>query len=191
MPSLSRLCDQFEEFYSDLYEIKLPLTLSPYVSFGTRDQVLINTSGEEIELAVTLSSKVITDLESQSPFEQLNGSNLGSFFIFVEELSHLVQIACLADANSEATLLGLESIGEVDKLVVSAALLELQTKKPHLTLMKNLLLHHCTVKGDRKLYEKSPRAILNQLFAENRPVLSSSSWRQSVKRFKKDLLKAS
>ncbi len=191
MPSLSSLCDQFEEFYSDLYEIKLPLTLSPYVSFGTRDQVLINTSGEEIELAVTLSSKVITDLESQSPFEQLNGSNLGSFFIFVEELSHLVQIACLADANSEATLLGLESIGEVDKLVVSAALLELQTKKPHLTLMKNLLLHHCTVKGDRKLYEKSPRAILNQLFAENRPVLSSSSWRQSVKRFKKDLLKAS
>ncbi len=191
MPSLSRLCDQFEEFYSDLYEIKLPLTLSPYVSIGTRDQVLINTSGEEIELAVTLSSKVITDLESQSPFEQLNGSNLGSFFIFVEELSHLVQIACLADANSEATLLGLESIGEVDKLVVSAALLELQTKKPHLTLMKSLLLHHCTVKGDRKLYEKSPRAILNQLFAENRPVLSSSSWRQSVKRFKKDLLKAS
>lgn len=191
MPSLSNLCDQFEEFYSDLFEFQLPLTLSPYVSFGTRDQVLINTIGNEIQLSVTLTHKVITDLESQSPFEHLNGSNLGSFFIFVEELSHLVQIACLAEANSEATLLGLESVGEVDKLVVSAALLELQTKKPHLTVVKTLLLHHCTLEGDRKLYEKSPRAILNQLFAENRPILPASSWRQNVKRYKKDLLKAS
>jgi len=191
MPSLRELCGQFEEFYSDLYEFKLPVRLSPFVSMGSRDQVLIHAHGDHMELSVTLSPKVISDLESQSPFETLNGANLGSFFIFIEELSHLVQIACLADANSETTLLGLEAVGEVDKLVVSAALLELQTQKPHLTVMKTLLLHHCILEGDRKLYERSPRAILNQLFTDNRPILASSSWRQAVKRYKKDLLKAS
>jgi hypothetical protein len=57
--------------------------------------------------------------------------------------------------------------------------------------MKKLLLHHCALEGDRKLYEKSPRAILNQLFSENRPILPASGWRQEVRRYKKELLKAS
>lgn len=191
MPDLNVICSDFEKLYSELFEISLPISLESFVRSGTKDQVIYQKQGLEHFISVTLSEKVIYDLESKSPFKQLDAENIGSFFVFAEELSHLIQLLCLADVNTGVTRLGLESIGEVDKLIMSSAVLELQTNKPHLTVIKRLLLNHCHLTDDQKVYEKSPKAILNPLFTENRSIVESSGWRREVSRFKRRLLRAS
>lgn len=191
MPDLTDICSDFEKLYSDLFEISLPISLVSFVGSGPKDQVIYQKQGLEHFISVTLSERVVKDLEEVSPFKKLTTENIGSFFVFAEELSHLIQLACLADVNTGATRLGLESIGEVDKLIMSSALLELQTKKPHLTVIKQLLLNHCHLIDDQKVYEQSPKAILNPLFTENRSIVESSGWRREVSRFKRGLLRAS
>jgi hypothetical protein len=189
MKELTDLCRNFKSLYSDLFEVSIEHQLEDYISIGEVNFVLCRIVDGICELRLVLNETIVQEMVTKNPFEKLTTYNLEAFLVFTEELSHLIQLLQLADKNQSTSKLGLEKVAEVDKLILSSALLELQTGIPHLDLMKKLLTEHSINVRSESIYDESPKALMSSFFENNRSVIASSNWRRDVKKFKATLLK--
>jgi len=191
MEQLQPIFASFQNFYSDLFDCKIDHRLLDFLIVGDKNLVFYQIVEDNCNVGLMLNESVLESVLNQNPFVALNSLNFEAFLVFTEELSHLIQLLNLAEMNSKTTQEGLERVAEIDKLVVSAALLEQQSGLAHLDLVKKLLMDHSINFAQEKVYDSSPKALNVAYFEKNRFVLASSDWRRKVQKYKLSLLRAS
>jgi hypothetical protein len=92
----------------------------------TGEQVLVAGDDQQLDLAVYLDPAVIDRLAAEDPRRILHDGNLGDFWTALEGVSHFVYLVWSARMRRQVTQLELELQAEVDKFVLTAALVASQ-----------------------------------------------------------------
>ena len=92
----------------------------------TAEKVLIQESGEALDMALYLDAGLLERLMSRDPRHRLGRRNLADFWTVLEGVSHFNYIAWNAAADKSVTLMEVEMQAEVDKYVGARLLSEQQ-----------------------------------------------------------------
>ena len=87
---------------------------------------------EEMFIAVYFDTQVVQNLIRRDPWQRLTNANLNSFCVLVEEISHFHLLLNKTTRGIALPQLELELQGEIDKVLICAALLYRQTGSCHL-----------------------------------------------------------
>ena len=87
---------------------------------------------EEMYLAVYFDPQVVQNLTERDPWQCLTDTNLNSFCVLVEEISHFHLLLNKTARGIGLPRLELELQGEIDKIIICADLLYRQTGNCHL-----------------------------------------------------------
>ena len=85
------------------------------------------TSREELFIAVYFDAQIGQNLTTYDPWQQLNNTNLASFCVLIEEISHFHLLLNKVVRGIALPRLELELQGEIDKILICANLLYHQT----------------------------------------------------------------
>jgi len=113
---------------------------SDYPGGGSR--TLVTQKGDDVSLGVVLEDSVRSSLAVRDPRVHLDASNLDSFCVLAEEVSHFVYLFFCARAARQVTQLELELQGEVDKYLSAVFLLSLQNEGAVSPRLRALLFRH-------------------------------------------------
>lgn len=114
---------------------------------------VVNDTDDEMFVGVNIAEEVTQNLESKNPLESLHNENLEDFSILVEEISHFHLILNRATQRLEVSQVELEYQGEMDKLLISAMLLQEQCGDPHIIpLARKLYDNAIIVAQDKERY---------------------------------------
>lgn len=111
-------------------------------------QVLVHIDDDEdgspqCNLALYFPDHIKEQLDSCNPLASLSLANLNSVWVVIEELSHFLLLATRSLKDQQTTALELEWQAEIDKLLMTAALLSQQNGKSQALEVSALLHNHC------------------------------------------------
>jgi hypothetical protein len=123
---------RLEEFYA--LEPQPPVTdfvippdeAEAYPGGGSR--TLVREVGEDIEVGVVFDEATARRLRERDPRVRLDSTNLDSFAVATEEVSHFVYLTFCAASERSITELELELQAEVDKYLTTLTYLSLQNE---------------------------------------------------------------
>jgi hypothetical protein len=95
---------------------------------GGGSRTLVTQEGDDVALGVVIEPRVQEALSHRDPRERLDRSNLASFCMLIEEVSHCLYLLYCARFERSTTKLELELLGEVDKYLTSLFFLSLQNE---------------------------------------------------------------
>lgn len=95
---------------------------------GGGSRTLVKQDDGALAVAVILDDGVCLDLARADPRVELNGSNLGSFCVLTEEVSHFLYLLFCARQDRRVSQLELELQAEVDKYLTAVLFLGLQNE---------------------------------------------------------------
>jgi hypothetical protein len=98
---------------------------APYVP----EQLFVVQSGDNVDLALFLEAALMERLGQDNPQDRLHPGNLGDFCTALEGVSHFLYLVWNAHFERPITAFELELQAEVDKFVVSAAILRDQAHR--------------------------------------------------------------
>ncbi len=136
--------------------------------FQARGGVFLQESAatDDLFIGIHYDDAIGAKLEVHDPLARLDNDNLDEFCTLVEELSHFHLILNRQKQNRGVSKLELEWQGEVDKLLMSATLLEAQAGKFHLSpLARKLFDDAIIVSEDYELYWQATRHAARFWFA--------------------------
>jgi hypothetical protein len=109
---------------------------------GDGSRTLVRESAEGLSLGVILDGGVCDDLADSDPQAPLDRSNLASFCVLTEEVSHFLLLLFRARWDRPVSQLELELQAEVDKYLTAVLLLSLQNEGAVSTRLRTLLFRH-------------------------------------------------
>lgn len=164
---LSKVITKLEAAYAAFYDIPLHTSANFFLSSSISDKssaaersqgvVYFREDGDDIDISVILSDKIIESLEQLDPHEVLNNSNLNAFCVVVEEISHFHLILSRKAQGMPLTMVELEWQAEIDKLLFSAVLLYEQYSFPHLHHLFRIIFDNASIVADSKVYEEATK----------------------------------
>jgi len=106
-------------------------TAAASIGFGSgvpdsSEQVFVASDEEQMDLAVYMHPDVIERLAAEDPRDALHDGNLDDFWTALEGVSHFVYLVWSARMSRQVTQLELELQAEVDKFVLTSALVAAQ-----------------------------------------------------------------
>jgi hypothetical protein len=113
---------------------------------------------EDLFIGLYIHDSLKKPLIDQCPVVELNNGNLNSFCTLVEEVSHFHLILNRIQNQIPISKLELESVGEIDKLLVSSMFLKQQSGKHHVEQLAMQLYDRAHFVGiETKRYEEATR----------------------------------
>lgn len=134
-PALLR---SFQRLLSAIYDIPVNVDIADFVitdrrllpamhrDTPTREQVLVASDDETMDISVYLDADLLDRLARANPFNTLNGDNVADCWTALEGVSHFLYLAWNAAHDRPVTLFELELQAEIDKYVSSVWLLRRQ-----------------------------------------------------------------
>jgi hypothetical protein len=99
---------------------------------ATRARVLVRDAGATLRASLYYPDALVRHLERFNPLAGIGDENIDAFATFVEELDHLLTVACRAAERRPVTLLELEHHANVTKYLVVLHFLGKQTGRSRL-----------------------------------------------------------
>ncbi|ABA59426.1 hypothetical protein Noc_2984 [Nitrosococcus oceani ATCC 19707] len=103
------------------------------------EALLIRQSKNNLDLALYLNQELLTRLVSDNPSELLHDGNLAEFWFVLEGVSHFLYLAWNVGFERTVTQLELELQAEIDKFVLTAALIYRQRGIVDMRLLRRTL----------------------------------------------------
>lgn len=118
-----------------------------------------DSNPDHLFIGLHINDDVAGVLSKYNPIIKLSNTNLDAFCVLVEEISHFHLIANRASQNLQVSKIELEWQGEIDKLLISAMLLEEQSGDPHVLQLARCLFDEASITSDHdfKRYEEASR----------------------------------
>ncbi len=104
-----------------------------------RASVVSIVEEEDVFVGLFISDEIRTNIESNATLQRLDNTNLDSFCVLVEEVSHFHLLMNRICSSIPISQLELEWQGEVDKFLIASNLLLHQTDNPHFQQLFELL----------------------------------------------------
>ena len=86
-------------------------------SYDTNEKLLVLEEPDGLNVSLFLADELLSNLDSNNPFEDLNNTNLNEFCTVLEGVSHFIYLAYNAGHDRPVSQLELELQAEVDKFV--------------------------------------------------------------------------
>lgn len=121
-----------------------------YESFGknTSECLFIKEDNHQLWIAVYYARELIEHLHKDNPVRLLHDGNLNHFWILLEGISHFLYLSWSARFNRSVSPFELELQAEVDKFVITAALIKQQQQHIELRLLHQTLFHKTALRPD-------------------------------------------
>ncbi len=123
-----------------------------------RAGVYLTEADGDIFLGVHFASDIIQSLQDQDPRRGLSNSNLDGFCMVVEEVSHFHLLLHRMHKNISVSRLELESLGEIDKVLISYIALQKQQANCQLLPLVRMIYDGSRIvatESQKHLYEQA------------------------------------
>lgn len=112
---------------------------------------------DELFLALYFSQDIVETIYEQSPKESLSNHNLDAYMVLVEEVSHFHLINQRCATNRQTSMLELEWQAEIDKVLITADLLQQQCGDPHLEALVHKSFYQSSITHQISAYQEANR----------------------------------
>lgn len=133
---------------------KMIAAVESYPEWHAAGAVWLDARADMAFIAVHFDSEVIQSLTACSPWQRLSNTNLNSFCVLVEEVSHFHLLLNKIAHGIALPRLELELQGEIDKVIICADLLYRQTGSCHLPPLLQKIYDEPHTTSDRR-YEQA------------------------------------
>mgnify|MGYP001481575753 CR=1 FL=1 len=168
---LEKIIEHFEDKLAEYYRFELQGRFNDYrmsqaeleLQVGSQDLpssgvILIEgKTGEDTFLGVKISDDVVDVLKQKNPLDQLSRENLNALCVLIEEISHFHLILNRANMQKPITKIEIEWQAEIDKPLICADILKLQSGKTHIQPLIRLMFDesHIHASTDKERYEQA------------------------------------
>ncbi len=128
------------------------------LAIKTRAGVYVSGEGDDLYLGLHINHEISENLKKYDPRQKLTHENLDAFCILVEEVSHFHLILNRIANNKNVSLIELESLGEIDKVLLSYLMLAEQTRSCYLLPLARKIFDTASILVEderREIYEKA------------------------------------
>ncbi|MGE0173880.1 MAG: hypothetical protein AB7T49_13880 [Oligoflexales bacterium] len=123
---------------------------------ANRASVLIsNPSEHELYIGIFLANEILEELRQSCPITRLSESNLDSFCVLIEELSHFHLILNRAVLKQQVSQIELEWQAEIDKVLVCSSLIAYQQGRSNLPLVQQKLFSEAKYLSEQSHYPEA------------------------------------
>lgn len=170
MDHFENILDNIENQLGNLYEFKPQARVCNHIishkelsevfgssvqeqpEFNAKAAVWLKHDQDNFFIGIHFDEETMTTLKSACPLHKLSNENINSFVTVVEEVSHFHCILNRFSNNRNISKLELELQAEIDKLLLSAALLERQVGDPHFLPLARMIYNNSSVVAKEAAY---------------------------------------
>lgn len=123
-----------------------------------RAGVYITNQGEDIFLGIHFDASIINAIQHQDPRVKLDSGNLDAFCMIIEEVSHFHLMLNRLQKGTDVSRVELESLGEIDKVLLSYIALAQQVNGCQLLPLARKIYDYSYIvahESQKPVYEKA------------------------------------
>ncbi|ADJ29761.1 hypothetical protein [Nitrosococcus watsonii] len=129
------------------------------------EMLLIRQGGDNLDLALYLNQELLDQLVCDNPTELLHDGNLAEFWFVLEGVSHFLYLAWNVGYERTVTQLELELQAEIDKFVLTAALVYRQRGIADMRLLRRMLFEETRLRDGLDTIQQQRYQAANRLAA--------------------------